>query len=511
MDRIKKWFRGIPIPAAFVICGMAALLSALSLTRATMWFARKNKGEIAESYMEAEPGPSLQAVTEEVPESELQLDFKPADLELIPSMEAPSEGFLPQDRQPEGSSGRETPEETSHQPQESEQEQHAVIYGTSPGFVQLLPAADRKKYDFYEGLDNTAAALWYSVCLCLASLAFYLWKLKKPLRVLNQAARKISENDLNFEIDCHGQDELGRLCEAFEAMRQELVQNNRKLWNSMEERKRLNAAFAHDLRTPLTVLQGHTDLLLDTLNTEQDADGEIHQEILSSVQAISNQITRMNSYLDTMSALRRLEDYDPCLKAVSSRALAELLEETAASLFPGEKTHLAEGSLKEASLREGSLREGSLREGSLREGSLYKSSPAGAGKIALRVELDEQELWMDREAFTQIYENLLSNAARYAKESIRIRLYREQDFLVLEVADDGPGFTPRDLQNAFAPYYKGERSKPESSSHFGLGLYICSLLAGKLGGGLQLANGREAGAVVTVKITCYQKNFTGKI
>lgn len=111
----------------------------------------------------------------------------------------------------------------------------------------MLPEEDRKKYNFYEGLDNMAAILWYSVCLCLASLVFYLWKMKKPLRVLNQAARKISDNDLNFRIDHIGQDELGRLCQAFESMRQELEQNNRKLWNSMEERKRLNAAFAHDL------------------------------------------------------------------------------------------------------------------------------------------------------------------------------------------------------------------------------------------------------------------------
>ena len=52
MDRIKKWFHRIPIPAAFVICGMTALLCALSLTKATMWFAQKNKGEIAAGYAE---------------------------------------------------------------------------------------------------------------------------------------------------------------------------------------------------------------------------------------------------------------------------------------------------------------------------------------------------------------------------------------------------------------------------------------------------------------------------
>ena len=186
----------------------------------------------------------------------------------------------------------------------------------------------------------------------------------------------------------------------------------------------------------------------------------------------------MNSYLDTMNSLRRLEDYAPCLRAVSAKALEELLEETAASLFPREKA--AMGGAKGA-------------------------------ETAIRFELQEQELWMDREAFSQIYENLLSNAARYARERIRVRLYREQDFLVLQVADDGVGFTPKDLQNAFAPYYRGDRGKPASSSHFGLGLYICSLLAGKLGGRLQLANGEAGGARVTVKMACFQKVFTGKI
>lgn len=61
MDRIKKKLRQIPIPAAFVLCGMAALLCALSLTRATMWFAQKNKGEIAAGYVELAAIPSKEA------------------------------------------------------------------------------------------------------------------------------------------------------------------------------------------------------------------------------------------------------------------------------------------------------------------------------------------------------------------------------------------------------------------------------------------------------------------
>lgn len=447
MDRIRKWLRQVPIPAAFVICGMAALLSALSLTRATIWFAQKNKGEIAANYAEAE-----------LLGREQQPDSSRADLQLIPSTEIPQEDAR---KDSQGSSDVPGEKESPAQVVPSESRQEAVLYVLSPNAEVLLPEEDRERYRFYDNLDNTAAILWYSLCLCLASLVFYLWKIKKPLRILNRAAEKISDNDLSFHIDYTGRDELGRLCQAFESMRQELAENNRRMWNSAEERKRLNAAFAHDLRTPLTVLQGHTDLLLDTLDDGRNAD----PEMLASVRAISNQVSRMNSYLDAMSSLRRLEDYEPCLKTVSSEALTELLEETAASLFSGEK-----------------------------------KDSAGSIRTTVLSEICGKELWMDKEAFSRIYENLLSNAARYARENIGIRLYREQDFVVLEVADDGRGFTVKDLRNASAPYYRGERSEPASSSHFGLGLYICSLLAEKLGGGIQLSNGGDGGAKVTVRI-----------
>lgn len=444
MDRIRKWLHQIPgkaslpLPAAFIICGMASLLLALFLTRATMWFSQKNRHEIAGSYAEAV------AIDQE---QQMQLGFSVADLELVPSAEI-------------------SREEAPSLVRQSGQSQNAVLYISSPAAEVAMREEDWRKYTFYENMYNAAGVLWYSVCLCLASLVFYLWKMKRPLRILNQAAMKISGNDLDFRISCTSRDELGRLCQAFESMRQELAENNRKMWDSVEERKRLNAAFAHDMRTPLTVLQGHTDLLLDVLADRKDAD----PEILSSVRAISNQVTRMNSYMDAMSALRRMEDYEPCLKAVSSESLTELLEDTAASLFPDEKEGAAEGI-----------------------------------KATVLFEVSETELWMDQEAFSRIYENLLSNAARYARKTICIRLYREQEFVVLEISDDGKGFTEKDLQSAFAPYYRGERSGAASASHFGLGLYICSLLAGKLGGGIQLSNREGGGAKVTVKMISYPK------
>lgn len=59
---------------------------------------------------------------------------------------------------------------------------------------------------------------------------------------------------------------MGALCASFEEMRRALWENNRVMWRQMEERKRLNAAFAHDLRTPLTVLRGYAGMLLHDLS-----------------------------------------------------------------------------------------------------------------------------------------------------------------------------------------------------------------------------------------------------
>ncbi len=77
---------------------------------------------------------------------------------------------------------------------------------------------------------------------------FYNIELRKTIKTLMDASRKISENQLDFQIKCQKKNELGMLCDAFEDMRMTLCENNREMWKSLEERKRLNSAFSHDLR-----------------------------------------------------------------------------------------------------------------------------------------------------------------------------------------------------------------------------------------------------------------------
>ena len=112
------------------------------------------------------------------------------------------------------------------------------------------------------------------------------------------------------------------MCHAFEIMRQELEQNNKKMWNSIEERKRLNAAFAHDLRNPITVLKGSVKFL------DQDPADKRALERLGTYTA------RLEQYVEAMSSVQRLEQLPVQAADVALELLRSELEETARLFCP---------------------------------------------------------------------------------------------------------------------------------------------------------------------------------
>ena len=93
-------------------------------------------------------------------------------------------------------------------------------------------------------------------------------------------------------------------------------------------------------------------------------------------------------------------------------------------------------------------------------------------------------------------ENLIGNAARFARQKLEITLAPEEAALLLSVADDGPGFSPELLKSGPKPFGRTE----ESGGHFGMGLYGSGLLCRKHGGGLRLENRAEGGGIATASL-----------
>lgn len=288
----------------------------------------------------------------------------------------------------------------------------------------------------------------------ITSRLFYKRKLQKPLEMLNRAADKISNNDLDFEISCGRQDELGRLCSSFEKMRHALQDNNREMWRQIEERRRLNAAFSHDLRTPLTVLKGQSEMLI------KYAPEMSEEKIEGTARMMQRHIARLEHYVDTMGDLQRLEDIDAQRKWVDKRELVKQMRETGRSLCGEKSFRMEEGET---------------------DGEAGGTAKEQGGDALVNLDLS---------IVMQVYENLLANAVRYAERTITVTLSGEKDYFSVTVSDDGKGFSAKDLAEATKPFYKAVEETDHE--HFGMGLHICRVLCEKHGGYLELKNAEGA-------------------
>lgn len=309
---------------------------------------------------------------------------------------------------------------------------------------------DQRILKITDYLNMILPLLFFVVSIITAAYIFYNTKLKKPLALLKIGAAKISDNDLGFTITYDTKDEMGDLCTAFEKMRKELLSNNSSMWRMMEERKRLNAAFSHDLRTPITVLKGYTDLLANYIPT-----GKISQEkLLSTVAFMSDNVVRLEKYVDVMNSIQKLEDMD---------------------IYP-----VQVGTFNFINKLESSLRILSEEQGK---------------SFMLNNHITDSTLFFDEKVIFRVIENVVSNAFRYAKKTVSILCNIAQDLLVFEISDDGKGFSPEDLRLGTEPFYKD--TNVMDSDHLGLGLNICKILCQKHGGSISLTNTKDSGAKVT--------------
>lgn len=158
-----------------------------------------------------------------------------------------------------------------------------------------LTSKDARVISILGFLPTVLIPVYSALCLLVAVTLFYRIKLKRPLLELTSASTKIADNDLDFTIDYESKDEFGQLCYGFEIMRSALASNLSEIWGQIEDRKRLNAAFAHDLRTPLTVLKGYGEML-------QSSQDQTTQETAATME---KHIKRMEHYIDSIAEPHR--------------------------------------------------------------------------------------------------------------------------------------------------------------------------------------------------------------
>ena len=338
-----------------------------------------------------------------------------------------------------------------------QKEYAGMLEGEGEKYITNLPrpnAGEMKRIDHHisEACDflQTFTVLIISVAGSIISiLLFYRHKLKNPIEELELASQKIGQNDLDFHITYTNKDEMGKLCREFERMREQLAENHQKLWKMIEEEKALRAAIAHDIRSPLSVLEGYQEMLMEYLpNREIDI-----KQAMEMVAESRKQIERMDIFVETMRKMSSLETRELRNEEITSRQLEGDIQ---AELKILEKKYQKKCYLKAASANE-----------------------CFAG---------------DKEVIMEVVDNLLLNALRYAKTKVEIMMSLSFCELKISVKDDGIGFT-EDRENVTKLFCR--RNVKDSLKHAGMGMYISRLYCEKHGGELIVENSQNSGAAIT--------------
>ncbi len=298
--------------------------------------------------------------------------------------------------------------------------------------------------------------LFAVIGITLCAWWFYRRILEPPITVLMDATTHIQDQDLNFQINFDGRDELGQLCTAFEKMRQTLYENNRQLWSMLEERRALQASVAHDLRNPIAIMTGYVEYLQENRQGGTLTDEKLERALTN----LGITAERMGRYTDTMRDLGAIEETCVHLREVELPDFLQHMSDSLSILFQNTEV------LFSCDLR----------------------VPKGRAVL-------------DGELLYRVLENLISNALRFAEREIELAFCLEHGILSATVTDDGPGFSDKLLQKKTALFY----SEDTSGQHLGLGLAVSRVLCQKHGGTIELSNQPPHGACVKAFIAVKQE------
>ena len=235
------------------------------------------------------------------------------------------------------------------------------------------------------------------------------------------------------------------------------LDESQKAYLEMLEKRQLEFVgdVAHELRTPLTAIRGDAEVLMDP-----DLPPELHQKFCENIVRESERLTRLTVDLTTL--LKAREDNPEERRQL--RDLHEIVEMAVGSLSPILHEHEVQVSI--------------------------------SGKAP--------QVLCDPDKMEEVFSNLVDNANRFVEQDghIDIELSEDEDYAVVSVLDDGPGFGDVDPRMLFERFYRTDFSRSRNRGGSGLGLAIVKSIVEAHDGIVEAANRPEGGAVFTVKIPC---------
>lgn len=265
--------------------------------------------------------------------------------------------------------------------------------------------------------------------------------------------QKIEKRDLDFKIESSGIFEVDRALSALGHLKQALKNSLAEQWQADKLRQEQISALAHDLKTPLTIIRGNTELLYDTILADDQKE---------CADYIEGSVLQMQDYVETLIDMTKAKENFPFRR--ENVKLSSLLQEIRTQA-----------------------------KGLCAVKNIY---------LEWRENVDREYIFADSEQLIRVFANVLSNAIEYtpAGKTVFFEVYEKDNSILCSITDMGSGFSPEALKRATEQFYMEEQSR-HSKSHYGIGLYVANSIIAQHGGQLILSNSEKTGgAQVMIKI-----------
>lgn len=284
-----------------------------------------------------------------------------------------------------------------------------------------------------------------SVLLFAAMTGYIYFAVLHPFDKMKKFAAKISAGDFEVPLNYERSNYFGEFTWAFDSMRNEITKSRANEKEAIENNKTIIATLSHDIKTPVASIRAYTE----GLSANLDSTYEKRERYLSVIIKKCDEVARLTDdlFLHSVSDLEKLKIAPEKVEICSfiKRTISEISAEREDVVF------------------------------------------ADPGYTAF-VNADKSRL-------TQLCENIINNARKYAGTKVDVFFTKENDNIILHFRDYGGGIPDENMPFIFDKFYRGSNCGDQQGS--GLGLYIVKYISEKMGGSVILHN-HEQGLEVKI-------------
>ena len=270
-------------------------------------------------------------------------------------------------------------------------------------------------------------------------------KIKRKMQPLLNAIDKTKDQDLEYEVSYCGIKELDDCISSIDDMRSALKTSLEQQWKMEQDKNRQMSALAHDIKTPLTVVRGNSELLAETELTKQ-------QRI--NVRYITDSALQIQDYVQKLiDVTKSMDDGQNIMEEVATEKIVSDIRKQAAGLA-----------------------------------EVYGI------KIDWKEEWHNKTVNVVKDQIVRAVLNIIQNAVEHTKKggTISVSIKDADGRLTFTVEDTGDGFTREALLHGTEQFFMGDASR-SGEAHYGIGLFFAKSVAKRHGGDIILTNSQDTG------------------